>query len=191
MHKLIATVVALGAMMVIPAGASAVTIHRHTVIQHRVGGLDAGRPAVVADIKTRVVTLKPPDGDQDGVANADDQCPSTIGSASYGGCPPPAPKPAPAPTTSTYSAPTPAPAPAPVSSGGCPSYMAGEASSPTAVNPSSGASGCYQVLPSTAAAMGSACSDVNSSSCVAAICATSGNAAWASSGSTPCDYIQP
>lgn len=193
MHKLITTVVALGAMMVIPAGANAVTIHRHTVIQHRVGGLDAGRPAVVADIKTRVVTLKPPDGDQDGVANADDQCPSTIGSASYSGCPPPAPKPSPAPAptpTPTYSAYS-APAPTTTSTGGCPSYMSGEASSPTAVNSSSGASGCYQVLPSTAAAMGSACSDVNSSSCVAAICATSGNAAWASSGSTPCDYIQP
>ncbi len=69
--------------------------------------------------------------------------------------------------------------------------MSGEASSPSAVNPSSGASGCYQVLPSTAAAMGSACSDVNSSSCVAAICASSGNGAWSSSGATPCDYIKP
>jgi hypothetical protein len=69
--------------------------------------------------------------------------------------------------------------------------MAGEASSPDAVNPSSGAAGCYQVLPSTQAAMGSACSDVNSSSCVAAICAAEGNGAWASSGSTPCDYLKP
>lgn len=78
---------------------------------------------------------------------------------------------------------------APVSTGGCPSYMAAEAGSPDAVNPSSGAAGCYQVLPSTAAAMGGACADVNADSCVAAICASQGNAAWASSGATPCDYL--
>lgn len=83
-------------------------------------------------------------------------------------------------TTTEYAA------PAPVSSGGCPASMAGEASSPDAVNPSSGASGCYQVIPSTQAAMGEACADVNAPSCLAAICASQGNSAWAASGSTPC-----
>jgi hypothetical protein len=106
---------------------------------------------------------------------------------------PPKPEPTPVATSVSESV-APASAPSSVatsSSGGCPSYMAGEASSPDAVNPSSGAAGCYQVLPSTAAAMGSACSDVNSSSCVAAICASSGNGAWAASGATPCDYVRP
>lgn len=111
--------------------------------------------------------------------------------------PPPPPPPAPVSpiedaASAPYSAPAPAaiaPAPVTSSSGGCPSYMAGEASSPDAVNPSSGAAGCYQVLPSTAAAHGSACADVNSTSCVAAICESSGNGAWSASGATPCDYI--
>ena len=47
--------------------------------------------------------------------------------------------------------------------------MAAEADSPTDVNPTSGAAGCYQVIPSTAAAMGPACADVNSPDCLAAI----------------------
>jgi len=95
--------------------------------------------------------------------------------------PPPAPVETTAAETTSYSA------PAPVSSGGgCPSYMAGEASSPDAVNPSSGAAGCYQVIPSTAAAMGSACSDVNAQSCVDAICAAQGNDAWVAA--DPCGY---
>ena len=84
--------------------------------------------------------------------------------------------PPPAPTyesdmTDTSYAPT--YAPAPTGSGGCPASMAGEADSPTDVNPTSGAAGCYQVIPSTAAAMGPACADVNSPDCLAAICAKS------------------
>lgn len=104
------------------------------------------------------------------------------------------PKPAPVPAVSSpaiVAAPTPAPvsvAPAPVSTGGCPSYMAAEASSPSAVNPTSGAAGCYQILPSTAAAHG--CTDVGPS-CAAAICATEGPGAWASSGANPCPYVEP
>lgn len=97
---------------------------------------------------------------------------------------PPPPEPAeeaPVEDTTSYSAPAPA-----ASSGGCPASMAAEASSPDAVNPTSGASGCYQVLPSTAAAMGAACADVNAPSCVAAICASQGNGAWSASGATPC-----
>ncbi len=168
----LALTVAVGASILIPASAAAVTIHQHYIL-HTPDG------TVVA---TRVVNVAPPDTDDDGCANADDNYKGP-------GCepPPPPPKPTPVSTapTTTYTA------PATTSTGGCPSYMAGEASSPDAVNASSGASGCYQVLPSTAAAMGSACADVNASSCVAAICASAGNAAWASSGATPCDYIRP
>lgn len=85
--------------------------------------------------------------------------------------PEPAPVETTAPDVTSY-------APPATSSGGCPASMAGEASSPDAVNPTSGASGCYQVLPSTAAAMGPSCSDVNSTDCLAAICAAQGNDAW-------------
>jgi len=81
-----------------------------------------------------------------------------------------------------YEAPA-APA-APASSGGCPANMAGEADSPTDVNPSSGAAGCFQVIPSTRAAMGAACADVNAPSCLAAICAAQGNDAWVAA--NPC-----
>ncbi len=130
------------------------------------------------------------DGNEDGTEPTDAQVRSSAQTMERW-LNPPAPKPAAQPSVSV-AAPTPAPTSVPTTSaGGCPSYMAGEASSPDAVNPSSGAAGCFQVLPSTAAAMGSACSDVNASSCVAAICASAGNAAWAASGSTPCDYIRP
>lgn len=79
--------------------------------------------------------------------------------------------------------------PAPVStvatsSGGCPSYMAGEATSPDAVNPSSGAAGCFQIIPSTQAAYGCAAPDA---ACAAAICAEQGDAAWVAA--DPCSYL--
>jgi hypothetical protein len=172
-HVLVVCAVGIAALFV-SASAGAVTIHQHTMIERPLG------PPIEV---VRVVTVAPPDTDDDGCADEKDNYDGP-------GCvKPPPPPPAPvAPATTSY--PTTAPAPT-TTSGGCPSYMAGEASSPDAVNASSGASGCYQVLPSTAAAMGSACSDVNATSCVAAICASSGNAAWAASGSTPCDYIKP
>lgn len=179
MRKLIATVAVLGAMTVISTSASAITLTNHVVQPHGITG-KADRHQVV------VTTVAPPDSDQDGVADSADNCPSTPGEASYNGCPPPPPKPSPVAQSTSTAPVVQSVAPAPVSSGGCPSSMSGEASSPTAVNSSSGASGCYQVLPSTAAAMGSACSDVNAPSCVAAICAAQGNEAWAASGSTPC-----
>lgn len=162
--------------ILIPATANAIPIHQHTVITRPIG------PPIEV---TRVINVAPGDRDDDGCRNSKDHYNGP-------GCEaPPAPKPA-AQVPVSVAAPTPAAPSVPTTSaGGCPSYMAGEASSPSAVNPSSGASGCYQVLPSTAAAMGAACSDVNASSCVAAICASAGNAAWASSGSTPCDYIKP
>ena len=91
--------------------------------------------------------------------------------------PPPAPEPVVSDEPETVSS-EPAYSPPAYSSGGCPASMAGEATSPDAVNPTSGASGCYQVLPSTADAMGSACDDVNATSCLDAICAAQGNDAW-------------
>jgi hypothetical protein len=90
---------------------------------------------------------------------------------------PPAP---PQPQPQAVSAPVApsAPAPTTTAAGGCPASMAGEASSPTAVNPESGAAGCFQVIPSTRDAMGAACSDINSITCEQAICAAQGNGAW-------------
>lgn len=172
--------------LAISSSAYAVPIHHHITVETKAGISNSqDRALLVAKRETYVVNVAPADSDDDGCPNAKD-------SYNGPGCQaPPAPTVAPqspssiAPPAPTYSSVPPA------STGGCPSYMSGEASSPTAVNASSGASGCYQVLPSTAAAMGPACADVNATSCVAAICASAGNAAWASSGSTPCDYIKP
>jgi hypothetical protein len=135
-----------------------------------------GDPLAGEDFRTvtrvieRVEHVAPTDADDDGIPDAEDPC---IG---------PCPAPEPAPAATGYAG----PAPAPTSSGGCPASMAAEADSPTDVNPASGAEGCYQVIPSTAAAMGAACADVNAPSCVAAICASQGNGAWSESGATPC-----
>ncbi len=168
-----ALILCAAASLLLPAMAGAVTIHQHV------------RDPLTHKTIVRVVTVAPRDSDDDGCANAQDTYDGP-------GCHKPAPAPVVAPQSVSIAPSAPAPTSVPATSaGGCPSYMAGEASSPSAVNPSSGASGCYQVLPSTAAAMGPACSDVNASSCVAAICASAGNAAWASSGSTPCDYLKP
>ena len=176
----LALLLSLAALAIIayPSTSAAITLHRHIIISR-----PNGPPREVV----RVVTVAPPDSDDDGCADPKDHYNGP-------GCDKPAPAPAPKVSSVSQSV-----APAPVSvppvpattSGGCPSYMSGEASSPDAVNPSSGAAGCYQVLPSTAAAMGPACADVNATSCVAAICASAGNAAWAASGSTPCDYLKP
>jgi hypothetical protein len=157
------------AAIIAPTTASAVPVHVH-------------HTEIIGHQAWHFVTVEhraPLDGDEDGFANTKDDCPKTPGPDA--GCP--LPEPAAPTTTTTYKPPTYS---AGYSSGGCPSYMAGEATSPDAVNPTSGASGCYQVLPSTAALMGAACADVNAPSCVAAICAAQGNGAWASSGATPC-----
>lgn len=103
------------------------------------------------------------------------------------------PKPAPVPAVSSpaiVAAPTPAPvsvAPAPV--GGCPASMAAESGSAGygAYNASSGATGCYQILPSTAAAHGCDLSTPGGQDqCAQSICATEGPGAWSSSGANPC-----
>jgi hypothetical protein len=157
--------IALGLCLALPATADAVPITIHKQVPDRELNYErVGSDAFLEweyGTKTveRVVHRPPADVDDDGVSDSEDPC--------IGPCPAPQPEP-----TETVSA-------APVASeGGCPSYMAGEASSPTDVNPTSDAAGCYQVIPSTAAAMGAACADVNAPSCVAAICAAQGNAAW-------------
>lgn len=76
--------------------------------------------------------------------------------------------------------------PVQTSVGGCPASLAGESSSPTAVNPTSGAAGCIQAIPSTWAAYGG---DTGYASAADApvdvqmqvmqeICAAQGNDAW-------------
>lgn len=168
--------VAAVAILSLSSTANAIPIHVHRTVDV-VGGVEVE--------EVDVVHVAPRDSDEDGYPNAKDDCPNEPYSTNGGCKPEPVAIPitesvAPAPVETSY-------APAPTSSGGCPSYMAGEASSPDAVNPTSGAAGCYQVLPSTAAAMGSACSDVNATSCVAAICAAQGDAAWVAA--DPCGYI--
>jgi hypothetical protein len=102
--------------------------------------------------------------------------------------PPPAPVPEPtateAPVETTDTTTTSSYAPPP-SSGGCPASLAGESGSPTAVNPSSGASGCIQALPSTWEAYGDprypSAADAPVSvqmEAMARICAAQGNDAW-------------
>lgn len=79
------------------------------------------------------------------------------------------------------------------SAGGCPSYMAGEASTPTTYNAEgSGAAGCFQVMPGTAADHGCAVDQTTvpvseQVVCAQRICATSGDGAWVAA--DPCAYL--
>jgi hypothetical protein len=157
------------AILAIPTIANAVEIHQHDYVD---------RGPLIREV-VKVVDVAPPDSDDDGVANREDDCPKV---AAPSGCPPEPPIDASsvstaAPATTSY-------APAPTSSGGCPSYMAGEATSPDAVNPTSGAAGCFQIIPSTQAAHGCAAPDAE---CAARICATQGDAAWVAA--DPCAYL--
>ena len=84
-----------------------------------------------------------------------------------------------------------APAPAPDAGGACPGYMSGEADSPSDVNPSSGAAGCYQIIPETQAAYGCAAPDAE---CASRICdgyngiPGQGDGAW--DAADPCAYLE-
>lgn len=186
-RPILGVLLVLACALSIAVTANAVPIHQHstTKIQHsEIVGHDATGPLVRRWTTTReimtVVNVAPADSDDDGYADGTDGCPAAT-YASNGGCPPPPPPdpgPAVAYPTSVESAPVEASTVAPATSGSCPSYMSGEASSPTDVNSSSGAEGCFQVIPSTAASMGAACDDVNALSCMQAICAAQGNDAW-------------
>lgn len=125
------------------------------------------------EVVTWTVDVAPPDSDDDGFANADDDCPHD-GYTGNGGCtPPPPPAPVETTTTTTYA-----------TSGSCPSYMSGEAASPDAVNPVSGATGCFQILPSTHDALG--CTDYGVA-CAQLVCAAQGDDAWVAA--DPCGSL--
>lgn len=162
-----------------PSRATAVTIHKHITVTETVGHESTG-PLVVAQPDTMAVRVPPPDSDDDGFTDTEDNCPSD-GYTGNGGCTPPPPEPppaAPAPEATSVEAPV-------YSSGSCPSSLAGESTSPTAVNGDSGASGCIQALPETwdqygdpaYAEASDAPVDVQMQA-MAAICAAQGNDAW-------------
>ena len=97
--------------------------------------------------------------------------------------------PAPA-SAGTESAPAPTAWDTGATSGSCPAEMAAEATSPDAVNPTSGAFGCWQTLPQHYQP-GGLCESTGTDyagqqACVANICASQGNGAWSASGATPC-----
>lgn len=177
----------VAAVLVVPVQAEAVPVHKHVqVTRHRTSEFAAIHSPHAATYKVRVwkvvkYDVPPANADGDKLADTLDSCPDEFALTDDGCVPAPVVNPIP----STQYPDSPAYQP-PASSGGCPSYMSGEADSPTDVNPASGAEGCWQVIPSTAALMGAACSDVNSTACLSAICAAQGNEAWAASGSTPC-----
>lgn len=140
-HPLVAVLAALAAVTIlVPASALAIPIQVTKIAQ-------AGDHRVVVE---HTHDVPPPDSDDDGLADRDDDCPSQAGPEENGGC-------VPAPQASiSYAG---AGSGADTNSGtdassACPASMAGESSSPTAVNPSSGAGGCYQFLPSTWASLG-------------------------------------
>jgi hypothetical protein len=67
--------------IVVPAAtAHGVEIHQHTYVD---------RGPLIREVQ-RVVHVAPPDSDDDGLANADDECPN-VSAATDNGCPPPAP----------------------------------------------------------------------------------------------------
>lgn len=117
----------------------AIPIHHHIYV-------DRGDRKVLVDTVTEDVA--PADTDSDGVANADDGCPSDPGSLANG-CDPAPPPPVTAPTST--------PTAAPVATGSSPlptcTWQPESGGDPTALNPS-GAGGYYQIMPSTWAANG-------------------------------------
>lgn len=156
--------------------ATAITLTNHLVIPHGVTH-EADMHRVV------VTTVAPPDSDDDGCPNDED---------SYGGpgCNAPKPTPVAQPVSEPF-APTPAPTStvAPSTAGsGCVGMEAESGSAGySAYNPSSGATGCYQILPSTAANYGCSLSTPGGQdACMESICADVGNSAWTASGATPC-----
>jgi hypothetical protein len=180
MHRTPLAVVLLAAAMatLTAVPAAAVTIHQHVDLPHGVTGKAAAAEVVAA-------TVPPRDGDEDGVANADDPCPHTAGSD--GGCPPPPP---PAPIVSSTPSTIPA-APTTSTSGAyaIPSSIVSCESGGnwSAVNPSSGAGGAYQILPSTWRLEGGSgapqdASPAEQSAIAAKIWADSGPSAWSCAG---------
>src|SRR5690348_4051116 len=110
------------------SSALAIPIHRHLTVHRKMRLPDSGQVATITRHIVRVEHVAPP--------YVPPKEPTTMTTSS----------------SSPVSAPVTSVAPAPV--GACPASLAGESTSPTAVNPSSGAAGCIQALPSTWAAYG-------------------------------------
>jgi hypothetical protein len=158
------------AILALPVPASAVPIHRH--MERTV--LKGGEWPVKTVRWTETVNVAPRDSDEDGLANTKDECPQTAGSVD--GCPVVS-APASSLTSATGSS----------TNAGLAScdftQESGPSESYTATNPSSGAYGRYQIIPSTAANHDCDLSTpAGQDACAATIMATEGPGAWASSG---------
>lgn len=163
-----AILLALGLSLCLPATAGAITLKRHVVIPHGV--------THKADVHRVVVTtVAPPDSDDDG-------CPNDEDSYNGPGCNAPEP-PVAAPVEESVAPATPVATSVPTASAGysVPSYIVACESGGDygAVNPSSGAYGAYQILPSTSAAYGcDMSSPAGQDACAGEIYADVGSSAW-------------
>lgn len=172
--------------VLVPGTATAIPIHQHSTekVHHsKIVGHDPTGPLVKRWTTTRTVTtvvnVAPADTDQDGIADASDDCPSTASTVNGGCPPPPPPEPAPAPApTAPVTTPTTTTS---TGSYSIPSYIVDceSGGSYSAVNSSSGAYGAYQIMPSTASAYGCDLSTASGQDqCAAEIYADVGSSAW-------------
>lgn len=164
MRKATIVVAAIIAAALTASSASAIPIHVH----HRVCA-DPGCKTTIPTVT--VVHVAPPDTDLDGLKDSADECPETAGPADYGGCPPPEPVAVEsAVAASGYAIPS--------------GIVACESGGDWgAVNPTSGAGGAYQILPSTWTYYGGTgapqdASPAEQSAIAGQIWADSGSAAW-------------
>jgi hypothetical protein len=185
-------IITASAILILPATALAIPIHVHEkvpvereVVLHDVirgDPLVAQADVQVVGTKVDVIHVAPADDDDDGVATADDPCPQTAGSD--GGCPPPEPVYVRSSGTGGYSGTgmTNSPVDGYYGTGDAiPSYITQCESGGDygAYNPSSGATGAYQIIPSTAAAYGCDLSyPAGQDACASEIYAAEGAGAW-------------
>lgn len=166
----LALLLALAATAILVAPANALTIHQHRMVPRVVGGVDAGPPIVTKREIVRVKNVAPGDSDDDG-------CPDPKDSYTGPGCNAPPPVTAPVSTSVASTAATTSVG----SASAIPSYIVACESGGdySAVNPSSGAYGAYQILPSTSAAYGCDMSTpAGQDACAAEIYADVGTSAW-------------
>jgi hypothetical protein len=154
-----------------PSTAGAITLTSHVVKPHGITE-KADRHVVL------VRTVAPADSDDDGVADSADKCPNTAGPDN--GCP--VSEPTPTAASTPYVAPAPTTSSVASSTAGMPPESIAQCESGgsyTAVNPSSGAYGKWQILPSTSAAYGcDMSSPAGQDACAASIYADVGSSAW-------------
>jgi hypothetical protein len=187
-------IIAAVAILSLPAVAHAVPITTHEkmrvqkeIVDHELVRGDAfvtPKTIMVTRVVEDVIHVPPRDRDDDGIADKEDDC--------IGYCPPPEPVYAETSSAGTGGYSGTGLTDSAVSGydmASCPASMFAESGTAgyDAYNPSSGATGCYQILPSTAAAHDCDLSTpVGQDACAAAICSTQGSAAWAASGASPC-----